>query len=78
MRRQRWRPAELAAEVSERSGEGLTWCQLYNAARGRTAPSVVLRDWLPIILTTPLTELFTPDAASATHHAELNGWKNKR
>ncbi len=62
MRRQRWTFSLLAREL------GCTYPQLHRAANGSVVPSPKLRDKLPVILATPLSELFTEEALSWRYH----------
>lgn len=44
---------------------------------GRVVPSPALRDRLPALLGSPLSELFTPDALAATYHPEQNAYRSR-
>ena len=66
MRQRRWTFSLLCGEV------GVTYRHLYYVAHGHIVPSARLRDRLPAVLGTPLSELFSEDALVAQYTQRKN------
>jgi len=66
MRRRRWTFSLLCDEV------GVSYRHLYYVAHGHIVPSARLRDRLPAVLGTPLSELFSEDALAAQYTQRKN------
>lgn len=64
---QRWSYTRLALEL------GVTHKHLYAACRGVTTPSDLLREQLPQILGTELSDLFTAESLAASFQARGPG-----
>lgn len=71
LRAERWSLAKAADKLN------IPPLHLRGAVMGRVVPSPALRDRLPALLGSPLSELFSADALAATYQPEQNAYRNR-